>query len=332
MPTKKAHGIHIAKMCEAFIESGAQVVLVVPARGVGTGLKEFYGLRVEVPTVVLPTIVLKRYKRLGYALMGASFMLEYVLYLWWRRLCGEKFILYTADIDSFAHMLLPWCGAVAAEFHSPKPAGALSRYFFRHAKIIATNALIAGELKKTFGVGALVEPNGVDESFFNLSGQGGGVLYVGRLYKWKGLEVLPAAHAGVHVIGGTKEEFESIFGDVGDLRFSEVEPAQVPAQLARADVLLLMGTAKNQESDRYTSPMKVFEYLATGKPTVASATQALKSLIPQSSVVWCAPDDPRALAEAIQSALRNPPDSSAGVALAREHTWRKRAERILHYV
>ena len=35
MPTEKAHGIQIAKMCEALIEAGAKVELIVPRRGRG---------------------------------------------------------------------------------------------------------------------------------------------------------------------------------------------------------------------------------------------------------------------------------------------------------
>ncbi|HEV8666352.1 MAG TPA: hypothetical protein VN665_00695, partial [Candidatus Paceibacterota bacterium] len=49
MPTEKAHGIQIAKMCEAFIESGIDLTLVVPSRKTTPeSVQEFYNLRTPV--------------------------------------------------------------------------------------------------------------------------------------------------------------------------------------------------------------------------------------------------------------------------------------------
>ena len=332
MPSEKAHGIQAAKVCEALIETGYHVTLVVPARAVAAPLKEFYGLRVEVPAVTLPSLTLGRYERTGFALMAASFMLSSLVFLRWRRVCGERFYIYTIDIDSFSYTLLPLCGRVVAEMHSPKRSTILNRFFFKCARIVATNPLIAQELEKTFKIKPLVEPNGVDESFFDLSGQGGGALYVGRLYQWKGLEILPAAQklsdVPFCIVGGTREEFEKLFGPADNIRFASVPPAEVPRVMSKADLLLLTGTAKNDDSNRYTSPMKVFEYLASGKPVVASATEALKSIIPDNLVTYCAPDDSAALARAVQEVLHNPGDRQARIAFARQHTWAARARRI----
>ncbi|MES2203240.1 MAG: glycosyltransferase [Patescibacteria group bacterium] len=328
MPSEKANGIHIAKMCEAFMQNGHNVTLVVPSRASGASLQEFYGLRVDVPVRRLPSVVLREYERLGFVVMGVSFMISTLIFLWSKKLQGERFVIYTADIDSFSHTLLPLAGKVVAEMHSPKGSTILARFFFRRSKIITTNPLIAAEIKKIFGIESLVEPNGVDEAFFGLEGSGGGALYVGRFYKWKGLEVLAQTGVPIHMLGGTKAEFERVFGKAGSLQFCEVQPHEVPHAMAAADVLLLIGTAKNEGSNRYTAPMKVFEYLATGKPIVASATEALQSIVPATLVRYCPPDDPQALARAISGALAAPGEGEARMAFAREHTWRKRAERI----
>ncbi len=329
MPNEKAHGIHIAKMCEALIEAGYGTTLVVPSRATDESVQGFYKLRVPIPTVRLPSFVFKKYERLGFAIMSSSFMVSYGIFLLWKKITGEKFFIYTVDIDTFSHTLLPLFGPTVGELHSPKRSTILSRFFARRAKIVATNPLIAQELKKIFSISTIVEPNGVDESFFNLSGHGAGPLYVGRFYTWKGLDVLAATGMDIQVLGGSKEEFEKIFGSANNLRFAEATPAEVPHWLARADVLLLTGTAKNQDSNRYTAPMKVFEYLATGKPIVASATEALQSLVPNNLVIYCQPDNPEALVSAITQALQEPGDSAARITFAREHTWHKRSQRIL---
>lgn len=337
MPSEKAYGIHIAKMCEAFVGMGHEVELIVPSRASSASMQEFYGLRVPVPVVRLWSLVLRKYEKPGFVFMGLSFMLSTFLFLLFKKICGEQFLLYTVDIDSFSHTLLPLLGPTIGEMHSPKRSTMLSRLFFRRAHVVATNQLIAKELSKTFGVEPLVEPNGVDESFFNLQASPGRVaLYVGRFYVWKGLEILPkaadlASDIALRVVGGSSEEFAKVFGESGRLEFAEVPHDRVKNELAQAAVLLLVGTAKNQDSNRYTAPMKVFEYLATGKPIVASKTEAFESIIPSDLVTFVPPDNPEALAQGIKEALKNPGDATARMAFAREHTWVRRAERILAF-
>ena len=75
--------------------------------------------------------------------------------------------------------------------------------------------------------------------------------------------------------------------------------------------------------------MKVFESWGAGRPVVASDTPALRSFVPEDAVVYCAPDEPAALAVAVQKALVQAPEAQRGVALAREHTWASRAARIV---
>lgn len=334
MPSEKAYGIHIAKMCEAFIESGHELKLVVPARASGS-MQEAYGLRVDVPMVRLNSLSFESYERLGFFLMGASFALMSWWYLWRKKASGERFVIYTVDMDTFSHTLLPLVGPTVAEFHSPKRSTLLSRFFFKRARVVTTNPLIARELTKTFSLKDIpIEPNGVDESFFDLPQTSGrSAMYLGRFYKWKGLEVLPKAakiapDVEFKVVGGSKEEFEKVFGDAEHLHFSEVPYARVKDELAKADVLLLTGTALNEDSNRYTAPMKVFEYLATGKPLVVSRTEALKSLIPENLAHYCEPDNPEALAKAIGEALSDTGGRETRIAYAREHTWSARAQRI----
>lgn len=355
MPSEKAHGIQIAKMCEAFIEAGVDLTLVVPSRGEQKSLREFYGLRVEVPVVRLPALALRRYERTGYVLMALSFMCSSALFLAWRRLRGEAFTIYTVDIDSFSFAPLPLIAPTVAEMHGPKRDSFLRRRFFARARgIVAVNGEIAQALQKTFFLPQarlLIEPNGVDPSFFvqpdrkearrmlGIPQERQMVLYAGRFYKWKGLEVLPptsrllaAQGIAALVLGGTDAEFMAVVGEAGALSFAQARPAEVPLWLAAADALLLIGTRHSDYSYRYTAPMKIFEYLAAGRPVIASETPALRSFVPPETVVYCPPDDAEALAAAVLRVVANAPGFAhyveRGRALAKEHTWEKRASRI----
>src|SRR3989344_1389433 len=99
MPFEKAYGIQLAKMCEAVVEEGVDLTLVLPNRGPQESLRTFYGLRVDIPTLWLPTLVLEKYEWFGYVCMSLSFSISYTLFLWYRLLRSEQFAVYTIDAD-----------------------------------------------------------------------------------------------------------------------------------------------------------------------------------------------------------------------------------------
>ncbi len=76
--------------------------------------------------------------------------------------------------------------------------------------------------------------------------------------------------------------------------------------------------------------MKIFEYLAVGRPVVASRTPALEGVLGQEIAYFCNPDDPESLANAIRIALVTPHEERVlrGRKVAEEHSWRARAHRI----
>lgn len=357
MPNEKAHGIQIAKMCEAFIEAGADLTLVVSSRGAGD-VREAYGLTRDIPVVRLPVLDLQFLGPVGYWLTALQFMCGSTLYVWGKVLFGERFVLYTIDMDSFSFAplaLLP--RPIFAEMHGAKKSNILARYFFKRARIIATNDLIEDELSRTFSISRnrfCIESNGVDESALqNDSSQEEAraklglppdepfALYVGRFYAWKGLEILAETATQsplpIYLVGGIREEYERVTKKKGeDLCFAGAKPVgEIPLWLRAADVLIVVGTAGNIDSYRFTAPMKIFEYLAARRSVVASETPALKSLVGGDAVFWYAPDDPESLARAIREAHTSPEAAAkreAGCVSAAEHTWNRRAERILQFM
>mgnify|MGYP001612525340 FL=1 len=356
MPNEKAHGIQMAKMCEAFTQAGADLTLVVPSCGSGN-LRQFYGLACEVPVSRLPVWNLRFLGPVGYRLTALQFALSALFYMWVKVFLGERFVVYTIDMDSFSFaplVLVP--RPLFAEMHSTKKSNFLTLFFFKHACIIATNQLIGDGLATSFRLSSksmCIEPNGVDESVLwntmsslearvalALPSDKPFALYVGRFYAWKGLEILAEAAANsslpIYVVGGTREEYERVTKKSGEmLHFAGAKPVEeIPLWLAAADVLLMLGTAKNEYSYRYTSPMKIFEYLAADRPTVASRTPAATSIMQENTAFWYEPDNAHSLAVAIREAYTSPEakiKTRAGHSLATAHTWRRRAERILAF-
>jgi glycosyltransferase involved in cell wall biosynthesis len=111
-----------------------------------------------------------------------------------------------------------------------------------------------------------------------------------------------------------------------------IPPAEVQARLRDADVLLLPNPA-SAISTSFTSPLKLFEYMAAGRPIVASDLPSLREVLrDEENALLVEPGSARALVAGIQR-LRN--DAALGARLARQarrdveqFTWARRAERL----
>lgn len=360
MPNDKAHGIQIAKTCEAFIENGVDVTLVVPHReGSSLSLKEFYGLRVNVPMVRLPVIDLHNAGPIRYRIGALLFVASYLWYFYTR--VGRKHAaVYTVDLDHIACLGLPFLRLpYFSEMHGTKNTNAFYTFFFKKIRgVIATTPITKEELTKRFNLPdkkVLLEPNGVDLTHHTSVSRADArkqlgipldtslVLYVGRVLGWKGIDILPQVAEklpGVTIgfLGATSEEYERIIGTSGKpvVFYGSRPHAEVETWLAAADACLVIGTPRDEYSYRYTSPMKVFEYLGSGRPIIASATPALQGVLAEGECFYFTPDSVESLVSAISECLSNTAtaDSMAtrGVEKAKEHTWKKRAERIARFI
>jgi glycosyltransferase involved in cell wall biosynthesis len=170
--------------------------------------------------------------------------------------------------------------------------------------------------------------------------------YAGHLYPWKGVDVLMHALAslpGAHgvVIGGHPAERDlarvralaTSLGLQARVSFTgHVPPGEVNTRLADATILALPNTP-SAISARYTSPLKLFEYLAMGRPIIASDLPAIREVLTDGQSALLVPaGDASALAAAIQRVADDPALASrlaaGALALAPRFTWDARAERL----
>jgi glycosyltransferase involved in cell wall biosynthesis len=172
------------------------------------------------------------------------------------------------------------------------------------------------------------------------------VAYAGHLYPWKGVDVLLDAIArtphvsglivGGHDADGDRARLESRAAQLGISRrvtfTGQVEPARVPEFLRRATILALPNPA-SAISTHFTSPLKLFEYMAAGRPIVASDLPAIREVLEHdTNALLVRPGDAAALADGVQRLVD---DGELADRLARrafadasEYTWERRAQRL----
>lgn len=84
---------------------------------------------------------------------------------------------------------------------------------------------------------------------------------------------------------------------------------------------------------RDTSPLKLFEYLASEKPIVCADLPPIRDIVDEATVTFSVPGDPKSLADAIAWVLEHPAEAQEKARKGREHVkrfdWGERMKRIL---
>jgi glycosyltransferase involved in cell wall biosynthesis len=121
------------------------------------------------------------------------------------------------------------------------------------------------------------------------------------------------------------------------LRFADRVPnTEVPYWIRSCDVATIPWTW-TEFSAYFTSPLKLFEYMAAGVPILATDLPSIREVLRHGENAWLVPPgDPKALAEGIQHLLENP-DLAERLAQqarkdVRQYTWKRRAAVILQHV
>lgn len=170
--------------------------------------------------------------------------------------------------------------------------------------------------------------------------------YAGHLYPWKGIDVflralaLTPALQGL-IVGGHPGEADltrvrRLIEELGLTTRVTITgllaPHDVAGALDHAGVLVLPNTP-SAISDRYTSPLKLFEYLTRGRAIVASDLPSIREVLTHDRTALLVPaGDASALAAALMRLAADPGlrtrlgASARGI--ASEYSWARRAERL----
>lgn len=380
LPTEKAHGFQIVKMCEAFTDL-ARVKLVHPHRRQPPHMRtvgdiwSFYDLKQAFEVSELGNLdVVRAEKVLSPSLYRAAFFLHSLLWGLRAAIYARKEkaqINYTRDV-AIAYWLTRIGLPTIFEAHSI-PARArlwLFNGLSRSSSLLRVVALTSflGERLTKLGIlkeKIVIAPDAVDpDDFANLPSP---VLcrkqlglptdsfflgYVGQFQtmgREKGIPDLIRALAyfdngrsphllcvggPLHLVPGYLKiaSREGISADL--LTFIDYVPQREVRYWIRSCNAVAIPFPAEQHYAYYASPLKLFEYMASGVPIIASRLPSLEEiLVHEHNALLVEPDNPEMLAGAVRR-LRSDPELGRRLAeQARQkvasHTWRSRAVKIL---
>jgi glycosyltransferase involved in cell wall biosynthesis len=358
LPTEKAHGIQIMEMCQAFADHGIEVELIVPRRL--NSLKEdpfvYHDVRKTFVIKRLPCLDLTRLGKWGYRVETVTFAFSAYFYL----LFSKKSLRFTRD--EFVAWLLSSLGLkVSWEAHMGQKNFFVRSLIRKRVPIVAISEGLK-DLYVSLGANAeniIVAPDGADIDRFDipmsqkearerltLSLDKKIVLYKGSLSNWKGPATLaeaaqnfPMSEVQFVFIGGKPnevEEFKEKFKGENVLILGNRPRQETPIYQKAADVLVIPNTAKEDISKLYTSPMKLFGYMAGGVPILASDLPSLREVLSEETAYFFKPDDPMSLAQVLERMLgeeqAREKKALKALELARGYTWESRAEKILNFI
>ncbi len=360
VPSDTANSIQVMKTCQALTQIGHEVSLFVPGdRALAwNALSDHYGL--DTPFLIRWLPSRPAFRRYDFALsaVGAARRAGAdLLYVW---------ALQAAVAGQFRD--LPIC----VELHGP-PEGRIGPLLFRRLlampgqiRLLPITQALVDILETSYGekmqaADVVLAPNGVDlERFRGLPEPHAArkalqlpevftAGYTGHLYAGRGMELLEELAARFPEV-----QFLWVGGRPGDVmhwrrRLLErgldnvrltgfVDNQRLPLYQAASDVLLMpyerfiAGSSGGNSAD-YCSPMKLYEYLACGRPIISSDLPAIREVLNPELALLCPPEKLEAWAVALSALLKEPEkrlafSRRAGEA-ATKYTWQVRAERCL---
>ena len=368
IPSRKANGIGVINMCSHFTAHGFDVELILPKYkslmpdllNNGMSVFDYYSVteNFKIKYFLCP-FFLSFPRQLGYSAVAVL-----------RKAFSGNSLFYSRHIEPafFAALF----GKISVfESHNYLKARQSPVYhlwlktmqnrFKKTALIVTTQAG-----KKSYiqdGVPEdkiLVEPNGVNKKRFDipksietlkLSVQipvdRKTVGFCGHLYKGRGIEELLECAGYLKevfflIVGGESEDINRNKKLAKNLSLTNVKfigfvtQSKVPEYLLACDILVMPYTKKTL-THRYMSPMKMFEYLACGRPIIATDFPVIREVLKdRQNAVLVPPGSGHALAAGIKWLIDHPESakriSKQAAKDALQYTWEMRAKRIAEWL
>ena len=369
IPTEKAHGINITAMSEFFYQKNIDFELILP--NISNNIKEdpyvYYGIGHKFPIKKIRTVSALRWEGvLGSTAFWLQFWSFYISAAF-SLLFGSRKNTLIYSRDYFAGLLKLLGYRVVYECHSiPKN----KKIFFILTKLFYKIVVISKGLHNYFVKEGFDEqkifiaPDAVKLEKFDIDisisqsreklslPQNKNIIcYCGK-FKTMGMDkgINDILKSLVNLpedilflaVGGSDQDidyYQKIAHNLkveGRVIFIGHVNQDILAQYQKAANVLLMPFPYNQHYAQYMSPIKMFEYMASQRPIIASDLETIREVLNNNNSIFCQADNPEDLADKIKYIFNNP-DKADSIAKqahqdVQKYTWDNRASTILDFI
>src|SRR3989338_418283 len=376
IPTEKAHGLQIMKMAESFAGAGIELELVLPTRindeFKNTDLFTHYQVKNNFKVKKIkspdPVFLLKLPAGVYIKFQLLLFIISLFFYLLFKKNKND-FIFYSRD-EHLLPLLQLFSKKVVWEGHS---LHAKKRYYQKYFKQCLLLVVLTGQLRKELvdlGIEAdkiIIAPDAVDLAVFAIKltqeaarqkvnlPPGKIILGYTGSFKTKGmdkgigdilkaLKILSQENLNVlfMAVGGIEPDILDYKNQAEDLGIGDRVLLLKPVSQNRLAIyqkafdVLLMPFPDKPHYRYYMSPLKMFEYLAAGRPIIASDLPSIKEVLSEQNCLFCQPDNPADLAAKIKLILQDRDLSDRMVKQSQRdslsYTWENRAAKIIQAI
>jgi len=368
MPSEKAHSFQVIKMCESFFNAGIKIELWVPKRF--NAIKEdpfiYYNIRPVFKIIKIPVIDPIPLEIIFGHVANLIESLTFALSGYWRLRKNKECSVYSRD--QFILWFLSFSkNRFIYEIHSfPGKPFFYDRIWKKADKIIAITAALKQKIveRGIDGGKILVAPDAVDLAAFDAVKTDKEELkmelglpkeflvgYVGR-FKTLGMEkgiknmieVLPMLGSDIKMVfvGGEEQEIKEYKMLAGRLNvlpqcvFIGYQSYSKIIKYTKAMDAVVIPFPNKLHYAYYASPLKLFEYMASGRPIISSDLPALREVLNDKNALFFKPEDAAGLARAIKmiksSQMLGYHLSRQALADVKEYTWDNRAKNILNFI
>ena len=363
-PSERAHAVQIVHMCNALVQQGNEVSLLVTNRSthITQSPEEFYGTPLLCTVVRIPVFnIVGRILSIPKIFWPCIYMFQRIIFTLqtWRYIKNKNYdCIYGRD--EWVLWLLSFVTKIPVlwESHEAKYSF-VSRRLLNYCKTIVVISEGIRDFyveKGFFSEKILVAHDAVDAGFFNktlskkdaravlgIVSEKPVVMYIGGLDQWKGVGTLFEASESnygdisTYVIGGKEHQIERYRALYTHINFLGARPYKELKDLQQAaDALVIPNTAKNKLSALYTSPLKLFAHMTSHIPIVVSDIPSMRNILSDDEAYFFEADNAKSLVEVLASVIKNTPraqqKAQKAYVLSQNYTWDARAKSITQYI
>jgi glycosyltransferase involved in cell wall biosynthesis len=357
IPSREANSIHVMKICQAMALNGHEVILFAPKKKVAyendiDDLYDFYGVKNCFKIKKISCIPIKG-KSFIYSFLAAKRAKKIKPDLVYSRITAGSFFSSIFKIPNILELHEPLYNLVDLFFFKNLVqndilkrviviSDALKKYYIKKYPILVNKILVSPDAADPIDIN--LRPLKIENPHNKLL-----VGYTGNLYNGRGMEIVLqlakcCSWAEFHIVGGSVTDvyyWRERFLILDNVTLHGFVPQKKVYSYALAfDVLLApyqrMVSTKMVKKDnaKWMSPLKIFEYMSTGKAIIASDLPVLREVLNNNFAILVSPDNIKEWEEALirlrdDHHFRKQLGQKAEIEFQKKYTWKKRAIKVI---